>query len=309
MNAASHFFRLCRQRQHPPSFAATTRHFPGSQSIFQRRTFLSSSRHYAETIDGTAQSDLQNREPLTDDPTTLFCGNLAFGVKEETILQAFGKFGTVTHARLGNGYKNKNRNGWNGFNGGFCFVEFASPEEAGAALEAMNGTEIDGLPINLKYYQPSFRTGKTNDGSKESNQSKKPVSKQDEEYTRTQPLKTGTVSRTGTMLKTVAVTTNHRRLDKYTQTHHVQEETELVHDPQGILVEGDLIKYQHFPPDLYAERAMRGKKNVKFVLKEVVTPFGIPVEDRTPNLGVEQAPTKKTKRRGSKDKVPTTAVS
>lgn len=269
--------------------------------MLQRRTFISS-RWYAEPISLTAKSDLQRSRPLFEDsPTGLFCGNLAFGVKEETILQAFGKFGTVTQARLGRQKQNsKPPNGWGGYTGGFCFIDFASHDEAGAALQALNGANIDGLPITLKYYRPSTETPKK--------QNKQALLGQDQKYIRTQPLVTGTVTRTGTMTKTVAVTTNHRRLDKYTQTHHVQKETELVHDPVGILVEGDVIKYQHFPPNYYAERAARGKGQVKFVLKEIVSPFGTPVEERTPNVGVDPGHVKKTIRRGSRDNVVTTAV-
>lgn len=311
MNAAS-FFRLCRQQQLQPSLAANTRHLARNQLVFQTRTLSSSGRLYAGPVDGVAQSDPRTTQPSTDDkPTSLFYGNLAFGIEEETIVQAFSKYGTVKGVRLPKVLQRKSRNnsrkGWGGYNGGFCFVDFASHAEAGAALEAMNGVEIGDRAINLEYEKPSTarptsdQTHLKKSVSKPSNDIMKTLSARDQEYVRTQPLVTGTVSRTGTMLKTVAVTTNHRKLDKYTKTHHGEEETELVHDPQCILVEGDVIKYQHFPPDLYAERAARGKTKVKFILKEVVTPFGIPIEERTPYVAAEQALGKTKSSLGSKD--------
>jgi hypothetical protein len=304
MNAVPCFFRLCRQRQLQLNLAAPTRHIPRCLPILQRRTFVSSSRRYAEPIAPTTRPDPPNSELSTENnQTTLFCGNLAFGVEHQTILNAFGKFGTVKTARTGERYTNRPGNGWGGYNGGYCFIEFASHEEAGAALKALNGADISGLPINLGWARPPTPKLHKEEGLKKRKQA------QDEEYMRTQPLVTGTVSRTGTMTKTVAVTTNHRRLDKYTQTHHVQEETKLVHDPKGILVEGDVIKYQHFPPNHYADRITRGKGKVKFVLREVVTAFGIPVEERTSNLGPEHTPEKKSKRRESRDRSPAIAAS
>lgn len=308
MNAASCFFRLCRQRQLKPVLAAHTRETARISPTFQRKAFLSSSRCHASSIDGTTQSDLQTAQsPSSDKPRSLFCKNIPFQIEKETVLEAFRKAGPVLDVHR----KNVK---WERHNGGFCFVDFASHEDAAAALNAMNGVEIGGRAIELEYQNAAEKSnveGKVfkQKQTKNTPQRKKSLSRQDEEYSRTQPLVTGTVTRTGTMLKTVAVTTKHRRLDKYTQTHHVEEETELVHDPQGILVEGDVIKYQHFPPDLYAERAARGKNKIRFVLKEVVTPFGTPVEERTPRVAVEQKPGKKTRREGSKNKLAATAAS
>ena len=307
MNAASYFFRLCRQRQLKPTLAANTRQTARISPTFQRKAFLSSSRCYALPVGDTTQSDLQTTQTPSDlESKTLFCKNIPFHIEKETVLEAFRKAGPVLDVH-------RRQKAWEHHNGGFCFVDFASHEDAAAALNAMNGVEIGGRPIQLEYQvaqDKSNAEGKVvkNKQSKDTPKSKKPLSKQDEEYSRTQPLVTGTVTRTGTMLKTVAVTTKHRRLDKYTQTHHVEEETELVHDPQGILTEGDVIKYQHFPPDLYAERSARGKTKVRFVLREVVTPFGTPVEERTPRVAVEQKQEKKTRRGGSKDKLAATTA-
>lgn len=180
-------------------------------------------------------------------------------------MYAFSKHGNVTGIRLHQKLEKRNdeRRGWGGYNGGFCFVTFATAEEAAAAQKAMNGADIDGRVVDVRFEQG--------------------ISARDQEYVRSQPLVTGTVSRTGTMSKTVSVTTKRRYLDKLTKTHHFKEESVLVHDPQNILAEGDVIKYQHFPLDVYEVRKARGKKQVRFVLKEIVTPFGKPIEERTPS--------------------------
>jgi RNA recognition motif-containing protein len=187
---------------------------------------------------------------------------------------------------------------WGGYNGGFCFVTLASAEEAEAALNGVDGTEIGGRVVHVEHQQKGKpATGKTMLDARPGHVFREPLSARDEEYVRTQPLVTGTVSRTGTMLMTVAVTTNRRYLDTDTKTHHVKEETVLVHDPEGILAEGDVVKYQHLPPDVYDKRAARGKTNVKHILKEIVTPFGIPVEERTPSLTNKPNPDKSRKRK------------
>jgi RNA recognition motif-containing protein len=189
---------------------------------------------------------------------------------------------------------------WGGHNGGFCFVTLGSAEEAEAALKGLDGTEIGGRVVHVEHQQkgkPAARKTMLDKVSRPGHVFREPLSARDEEYVRTKPLITGTVSRTGTMLMTVAVTTNRRYLDADTKTHHVKEETVLVHDPEGILAEGDVVKYQHLPPDVYGKRAALGKTNVKHILKEIVTPFGIPVEERTPSLTNKPNPDKSRKRK------------
>lgn len=166
-------------------------------------------------------------------------------------------------------------------------MTLASAEEAAAARDALNGTEIAGRAIEVKMHDGSPRKSDPQAARLgPALESKQELSMRDQDYIRTAALITGTVTRAGKSPKTVSVTTNRRYLDEATKTHHISEESVLVHDPQNILVEGDVIKYQHFPPDLYEARAARGKKGVRFVLKEVVTPFGVPVEERVQNRQV-----------------------
>jgi Ribosomal protein S17 len=86
------------------------------------------------------------------------------------------------------------------------------------------------------------------------------------------------------MKQTVVVSSNRQYFDKFLQKHYSKPSKSLVHDPQDILVEGDVVAYGLFPPDQRAERVKRGKKNIKYVLRDVITPFGLPLEQRTPRV-------------------------
>jgi ribosomal protein S17 len=83
------------------------------------------------------------------------------------------------------------------------------------------------------------------------------------------------------MSKTVAVATTRQYFDRYLQTHYTKPSKVLVHDPQDMLVEGDVIEYGLFPPMERAQRIKMGKgKRVKYTVMRVVTPFGVPPEQR-----------------------------
>ncbi len=96
---------------------------------------------------------------------------------------------------------------------------------------------------------------------------------------------TGRVSRVGTMRKTVRVSRTVQVWDEYLRKNYKREACDLVHDPKDILNEGDVITYGPFPPSLLEAREQRGqtggKSRVKYVLRDVLTPFGTPVEQRT----------------------------
>jgi ribosomal protein S17 len=121
--------------------------------------------------------------------------------------------------------------------------------------------------------------------SKSRSPSVKPT-KSDRAFLETSRRITGTVIRTYTMAKTVAVSTNRQHFDRFLQKHHTKPSKTLVHDPKETLVEGDVIEYGLFPPVERAERIQQGKgKRVKYVLRGVVTPFGAPLDQRVPRAG------------------------
>jgi len=109
----------------------------------------------------------------------------------------------------------------------------------------------------------------------------------DIEFIETSRRIVGIVTRTGTMSKTVAVSTNRQHFDRFLQKHYTKAAKTLVHDPGEMLVEGDVIEYGLFPPQERAHRIRTGRgKRVKYVVRNVVTPFGVPLDQRVPRGAV-----------------------
>jgi RNA recognition motif-containing protein len=77
----------------------------------------------------------------------LYVGNLAYGVRDDELQQAFGQFGTVTSAKV-----MMDRD--TGRSKGFGFVEMGSDAEAQAAIEGMNGQPLSGRDIVVNEARP-----------------------------------------------------------------------------------------------------------------------------------------------------------
>ncbi len=77
----------------------------------------------------------------------LYVGNLAYGVRDDELQQAFAQFGTVTSAKV-----MMDRD--TGRSKGFGFVEMGSDSEAQAAIEGMNGQSLSGRAIVVNEARP-----------------------------------------------------------------------------------------------------------------------------------------------------------
>jgi RNA recognition motif-containing protein len=77
----------------------------------------------------------------------LYVGNLSDQVTEEELQQAVEPFGTVESVTI-----IKDRN--SGQSKGFGFVEMASKEEGEAAIEGLNGKELQGRALNVNEARP-----------------------------------------------------------------------------------------------------------------------------------------------------------
>lgn len=90
---------------------------------------------------------------------TLFIGNLSFDAGQDAISTAFQEHGTVLGIRLPTDRES-------GQPKGYGYITFSSVDEAKAALEAMQGVQIEGRPVRLDFSQPrpersdSFRGGR-----------------------------------------------------------------------------------------------------------------------------------------------------
>ncbi|HLP75786.1 MAG TPA: RNA-binding protein [Candidatus Paceibacterota bacterium] len=77
----------------------------------------------------------------------LFVGNLSFNTTENDLQDAFAAFGTVTETNLMmDRMTNRPR--------GFGFVTMGSAEEAQAAIDGLNGKDVDGRALTVNVARP-----------------------------------------------------------------------------------------------------------------------------------------------------------
>ena len=79
--------------------------------------------------------------------TKLFIGNLEYTVTSDDLREAFSQAGTVSDAVV---ITDK----MSGRSRGFGFVEMSSEDEAKAAIEKLNGSDLKGRKINVNEARP-----------------------------------------------------------------------------------------------------------------------------------------------------------
>jgi RNA recognition motif-containing protein len=77
----------------------------------------------------------------------IYVGNMSFDVTEDSLKQAFGKYGEVTSARV---ISDRDT----GQPRGFGFVEMADDDEARKAIEGLNGTDLAGRTLTVNEARP-----------------------------------------------------------------------------------------------------------------------------------------------------------
>ena len=82
----------------------------------------------------------------------LYVGNLPYSVSDSDLQQMFEAHGTVTSAQV---IMDRDT----GRSKGFGFVEMSSDQEAQAAVEAMNGKDINGRPLTVNEARPKPEGG------------------------------------------------------------------------------------------------------------------------------------------------------
>jgi len=81
----------------------------------------------------------------------LYVGGLPYSVTEGQLEEIFSKHGTVQSARvISDKFTGRSR--------GFGFVEMGSDAEAQKAIEALNGTELEGRTLVVNQARPQERT-------------------------------------------------------------------------------------------------------------------------------------------------------
>lgn len=82
----------------------------------------------------------------------LYVGNLSFSTTEETLQSEFGAHGQVEEVAV---ITDRDT----GRPRGFAFVTMSNDAEARAAIEGLNGTEIDGRTITVNEARPKANAG------------------------------------------------------------------------------------------------------------------------------------------------------
>jgi len=77
----------------------------------------------------------------------IYVGNLAYGVTEEDLKREFGAYGEVASANvIRDQYSDRSK--------GFGFVEMPQASEAQAAINALNGKDLQGRNLNVNEAKP-----------------------------------------------------------------------------------------------------------------------------------------------------------
>ncbi len=92
------------------------------------------------------------REMRRDMAKKLFVGSLSWDTNDDGLHAAFSPYGEISEAIvISDRYTGRSR--------GFGFVTFNDDEAADKAIEALNGTELDGRTIRVDVAQAKERTG------------------------------------------------------------------------------------------------------------------------------------------------------
>ncbi len=84
--------------------------------------------------------------------TNLFVASLDFSVTDQDLHEAFSPYGTVNSAKVITDRETQRSRG-------FGFVEMSTPEEAQAAISALNGQNINGRQIAVNIAKPQGEGG------------------------------------------------------------------------------------------------------------------------------------------------------
>ncbi len=82
----------------------------------------------------------------------IYIGNMSFNTTEDGLRTAFGQFGTLTDVYIANDRET-------GRPRGFAFVTFSSEQESKAAIEKMNGADLDGRQLTVNEARPKEEQG------------------------------------------------------------------------------------------------------------------------------------------------------
>ena len=86
----------------------------------------------------------------------IYVGNLSYNTAEQDLEAAFKQFGTVASARVVT-------DRFSGRSRGFGFVEMPTDSEANAAIQGLNGKDLNGRTITVNESKPRASDGGSRD--------------------------------------------------------------------------------------------------------------------------------------------------
>ena len=90
----------------------------------------------------------------------LYVGGLPFSISDRQLEELFSAHGTVESARV-------ITDRMTGRSRGFGFVEMSSETEAEAAIEALNGTDLEGRSLTVNEARPRQERGRGHGGGRD----------------------------------------------------------------------------------------------------------------------------------------------
>ncbi|MCL4219337.1 MAG: RNA-binding protein [Candidatus Hydrogenedentes bacterium] len=87
----------------------------------------------------------------------IYAGNLSYDTSSADLREAFAKYGTVDDARVAEDKMTQRSRG-------FGFVEMSNDAEARKAIEALNGTDLQGRTITVNEARPREDRGSRGGG-------------------------------------------------------------------------------------------------------------------------------------------------
>lgn len=82
----------------------------------------------------------------------IYVGNLSFSTTEDSLRTVFEEFGTIEEVTIVQDRET-------GRSRGFAFVTMSDASAAAAAIEAVNGREVDGRALNVNEARPKKQGG------------------------------------------------------------------------------------------------------------------------------------------------------
>ena len=80
----------------------------------------------------------------------IYAGNLSYTMTDDSLRKVFEQFGEVSSAKI-------IRDRESGRSKGFGFIEMSNGDEANAAIEKLNGTDVDGRNVKVNIAKPKRR--------------------------------------------------------------------------------------------------------------------------------------------------------